>query len=58
MGHSPQDIPRTLSGRVASSLMTTMIPRVCSHQSIDDHRKDRNTTYKATKKKRESVRSR
>jgi len=32
IGRSLKDIPRKLSSKVVSSLMTTIIPRICSHQ--------------------------
>jgi len=32
IGRSPKDIPRKLSSKVVFSLMTMIIPRMCSYQ--------------------------
>ena len=55
MGHSLERKPkvrrsRWLSSGTIASLMTTDVPRICSHQQVDDHRKRENHTYKTHNK--------
>jgi len=47
MGHSSKEkptkklksSPRGLCGETITSLLSTGVPRICSHQQVDDHRK-------------------
>jgi len=47
MGHSPKEKPkrklksnpRGLCSGITTSLLSTSVPRICSHQQVDDHRK-------------------
>jgi len=47
MGHGPKEKPKKgiqpkrLCSRVTISLLATRISRICSHQQVDDHRKER-----------------
>jgi len=60
MGHNPKKKaqsskiqPRWLSSGTITSLLTTGVPRICSHQQVDDHRKRENHTYKSYNKQTE-----
>jgi len=46
MGHSPKIKPKVvesspggLRSKIITSLLITGVPRICSHQQVDDHRK-------------------
>jgi len=46
MGQSPKEKPKELKsspsglcGGTITSLLSTGVPRICSHQQVDDHRK-------------------
>jgi len=47
MGHSPKEkpikklksSPHGLCGGTITSLLSMGVPRICSHQQVDDHRK-------------------
>jgi len=47
MGHSPREKPKKriqskrLCNRVTIFLLATRISRICSHQQVDDHRKEK-----------------
>jgi len=55
MGHNPTRKPiversRELSSGTITSLMTTGVPHIYSHQQVDDHHKGENHTYKTHNK--------
>jgi len=58
MGHDPKESPKKLRSRpcrlcsgTITSLLPTGVPRICSHQQVDDHRKREYHTAEHTQQK-------